>query len=90
MKWRGIIGCLSRQRVKGGRYVYEQGHVVMTPSWIMRQACPPAALPSRPQKRIINNAIRKIYTTNRFFSEPPRVLTGRQIFQTSIDPGPGM
>ena len=54
------------QTVKGGRCVYEQktcGHDTELDNAV--ETCQPAALPSKPQKMIINNAIRKIYTANR-------------------------
>ena len=37
----------------------------MTPSSIMRWTCRPAALPSKPQEPMTNNAIRKIYRPGR-------------------------
>ena len=40
-----------------------QRRVGMPQRWILRLTCRPAALPPKPQKMIINNAIRKICNT---------------------------
>ena len=54
------------QTVKGGRCVYEQRHVGMRQSCLLRQTCQPAALPPKPSKMIVYNAVRKIYPETRF------------------------